>query len=437
MFSNKTFCTLPFSSIQINTSGNFKVCCFTGEITANPAVRGGFQNTFGMTIDNEGKIMNILTHSIEEAMNSETHKSIRLAQSNDEKHPACNVCWVKDDGHDSSYRQIRNRHFRNRDGSINLEDAAVVMSADGSISQLPIALDLRFGNLCNAKCIMCGPHHSNLWYEDYGKIERKPFFHIGAAKYTIKEENGVFKSDMNADVRWWESPIWWEQFERIKHRIRFVYITGGEPFVVPAHDEFLDRLIASGLADKVDLAYDTNLSVINPKIISRLKKFKSINISASMDDIEDRYELIRFPLKWERFIENCKIINKEVKIKEFKLSSVVGIFTAYAPLRFVPYFENLGFNSMVIRTVHYPFNSDLLHLTNEQKQTVIDAYKNTNVGSYYTDFFTNYLTSTRDKQNIKQLESFVSRMDRLDKVRGTEWKATMPDVADLMKDYIK
>ena len=437
MFSNKTFCTLPFSSIQINSSGNYKVCCFTGEITENAKVRGGFQNNYGIALDKDGKVMHVLTHSIEESINSETHKSLRLAQSKDERHPACHVCWVKDDGHDSSYRQIRNRHFNTRDGAINLEDASEVMSADGSISNLPIALDLRFGNLCNAKCIMCGPTYSNAWYEDYGKVERKSTFHIGAAQYKITEENGIYKSNMNAEGKWWESQIWWDQFERIKNRIRYVYITGGEPFIVPAHDEFLDRLISSGLADKVDLAYDTNLSVINPKIINRLKKFKSVNISASMDDIEDRYELIRFPLKWERFIENCKIINKEMKIKEFKLSSVIGIFTAYAPLRFVPYFENLGFNSMVIRTVHYPFNSDLVHLTNNQKQKVIDAYKNTNIGSYYTDFFTNYLTSTKDKENSKQLEDFVRRMNTLDRLRGTEWKATMPDVADLMKDYIK
>ena len=109
MFSNKTFCTLPFSSIQINSSGNYKVCCFTGEITENAKVRGGFQNNYGIALDKDGKVMHVLTHSIEEAINSETHKSLRLAQSKDERHPACHVCWVKDDGHDSSYRQIRNR----------------------------------------------------------------------------------------------------------------------------------------------------------------------------------------------------------------------------------------------------------------------------------------------------------------------------------------
>jgi organic radical activating enzyme len=437
MFTNQTFCSLPFSLIQISAAGNFKVCCFSGEITANNKIKGGFGNSYGMALDKNGKVMNIMTHGIQDALNSETHKSIRLAQSQNIKHPECEVCWKKEASHNHSYRKIQVDRFKDYPGAATVGNAQQLMADDGSINELPIALDLRFGNLCNAKCIHCGPDSSNKWYEDYKIVEQKDTFNIGNTPYKITEENGVFKSNLNELGKWWQSPIWWEQFDKIKHRLRYVYITGGEPFIVPAHDEFLDRLIAAGLADNIDLAYDTNLSVINPKIISRLKKFKSVNISASAEDIEDRFELIRYPLNWERFVENCKIINKEIKIVNFAVSSCIGIYSAYAPLRLIPYFGDLGFNHLRIRTVHYPFSCDLVHLSNIQKQTIIDNYKNTNIGSHYTDFINNYLTQTRDKENTLQLHSFVARMNRLDSVRGTDWKATMPDVVDLMKDYIK
>ena len=54
-FNNKTFCTMPWSSIMILPSGDFKICCFTGHKTPD----GG--DSHGVAIDDAGNTMNVLT----------------------------------------------------------------------------------------------------------------------------------------------------------------------------------------------------------------------------------------------------------------------------------------------------------------------------------------------------------------------------------------
>jgi hypothetical protein len=57
-FTKETFCTLPWSSILILPSGDFKICCFTG----HKLPHGG--DSHGVAVDENMKAMNVLTHSI-------------------------------------------------------------------------------------------------------------------------------------------------------------------------------------------------------------------------------------------------------------------------------------------------------------------------------------------------------------------------------------
>ena len=59
-------------------------------------------------------------------------------------------------------------------------------NADGTTKAKVVNLDLRFGNLCNQKCIMCSPQHSNLWYSDWVAIG------YGAPQYNRNQ--GVYKT---------------------------------------------------------------------------------------------------------------------------------------------------------------------------------------------------------------------------------------------------
>jgi len=432
MFSNNTFCSMSFSSIEILPSGDFRVCCFSG--SKHSFNRTSEYDNYGVAVDDNNVTMNIMTHSIKEALNSKIHKEIRLAQSLDVRHPECLTCWNKDDSNSKSYRAQKNEVFLDYDNAISIEKASEFMSADGSIDNMPCHLDIRFGNLCNAKCIHCEPQHSNLWYEDHIRIYRKNYFQYGEKKYKIRSENGILKSDVN-EKKWWETETWWNQFEQILPHLREIYVTGGEPFLVPAHDEMLDRIIAAGLTDKIKLIYDTNLSIINLKIINRLKQFKSVKISASLEDTNDRYELIRFPLKFDKFVSNLKQMeNSGIKISN--LTSCIGIYSATAATRIVPYFANIGNYNHPYRILRSPQCYDLKHLPKKEKLKIIETLDNANIGDKNKRMIIKYLQNNMDQESIPKLQEFVRRMDILDKSRKTDWKSVFPEVAEMVQPYV-
>jgi hypothetical protein len=37
-----------------------------------------------------------------------------------------------------------------------------------------------------------------------------------------------------------------------------------------------------------------------------------------------------------------------------------------------------------------------------------------------------------DQEHIPDLEKFVTTMDKLDKIRGTDWRKVLPDVQDIL-----
>lgn len=442
MFSNKTFCALPWASIQINPSGNFKICCFSGN-----------DGNHGVGKDENGNVMNILTHSIEDALNSDLHKQLRLAQSRNERHPVCQVCWKKEDANfqqikagmdfDHSESPLSHRivrtftHMSEFEDGITTESAPSVMQADGSIDHYPILLDIRFSNLCNAKCIQCEPQYSTLWYSDHIALTGSNKFNVGPKQYTITQEGNKYVTNM---VRWHDDPRWWEQFERIKGRLRRVYITGGEPFVQPSHDEFLDRLIASGHSKNITLEYDTNLTAINSKIIERLSKFQAVRFSVSVDDTEKRYELIRYPSSWKTLLKNLEVVSKMDNVATSKITTCIGIPTVFAPIRLAETFVPLGYDKFPKRLLRSPDVYDLAYLPDEAKIQVIAKYQEADIPEKYKITTIGYLKNNLQKHSyqtcIERMDRFKTRMDKLDELRGTDWKDTMPDVAELLHKHI-
>lgn len=442
VFNRDTFCTMPWSSILISPSGDFKICCFTGHGV------GGL----GVAIDDTDNIMNVLTHSIKDAMNSKWHKELRLAQSKNERHNLCGTCWLKDDASkaigisQSSPRVARSYGKTNYAISESITDelAPLVMNKDGSIEIMPISLDIRFSNLCNAKCIMCGPMYSNLWYEDYMSLYNTDSFNLGTKKYKIEKKSKVtggstYHSDMS---NWNDDPRWWNQFDELAPHLRHVYITGGEPFIQSTHDVFIQKLIDRDFAKNIVLEYDTNLSVINPKILNMLKRFKDVALRISIDDVDDGYDLIRYPLKFGRVIDNFKSMSEYGLHKNItNMTTCVGIHSIFAPIRIREKF--LGYENIpiVAVTLSSPKILDIGHLPRSIKEKIIQKYDESNLLDSEKKNVVGYLKNTMndftDDESRIHIMSFVRYMDSLDHLRGTNWKEAFPDVTKMLLEFLE
>ena len=441
MFNLESFCGELWSQIEINTLGDYKICCLAN-----------YNKDYGMAHDENGNVMNVMTHSIEEAINSVTHKNHRLQLKENIKVTRCRNCYdaehstkgldewgdedVKKWG--KSKRQRVNRHMTKRIPEyVRWDQADQYTLPDGTSTAKVVNLGLRLSNLCNQKCIMCSPEYSSLWYEDWSKL-------WGDVQVTpAGTEWGDKDYRMTTDTKgreildyskWWDSDIWWERFDKIAPDLRYIYFSGGEPLISPAMTEILNRLIARDFAKNITLRYDTNLTVINNKIIEKFKFFKNIDFCVSLDDVEERYNLIRFPGNYNNILKNIKTI-KENGMNIRYLSCCIGLASIYSIERIVEAAEELDVPAE-FRFLEGPAWLDLRSLPKSAKEEIIEHYKSL---MHHTENRTKWykaiiklLEKYIDRENSKKYQEFVTVMDKLDKIRGTDWRKVLPEVHDIL-----
>lgn len=439
-FDKHSFCPEVWSQIEIDAQGDYKLCCLSN-----------LGPEFGMALDDNDQIMNVMTHSIQEAINSKTHRLHRLQLSQNIRPARCRNCYeselgTKTENSEGQSKRQRVIHITSKSIKeyVTLDSVNRYTDKNG-ISSAPIVnLDIRFGNICNQKCLMCSPQHSSLWYEDWLKLAEggNDQFNrstIGYKKGKYKDypliRNEYGKIKMQGLEPWWETDIWWNRFDEISPNLRYIYFTGGEPLIVPAMEECLDRLIKNGYASNIELRYDTNLSVINKKIIDKWKYFKKLYLAVSLDDVDDRYELIRFPGNFEKFKSNLDFLKKN-QIPINYLSSCIGIATVYAMERVIKFCKENNVKYF-FRFLEYGF-LDLRFLPRTAKEEIINVLKTKFITSNNEIWYgaqIKLLEKYLDQENLIQIAEFVRVMNILDKQRSTNWKKTLPDVVNLLETH--
>ena len=89
-------------------------------------------------------------------------------------------------------------------------------SEDGTIDTSAIPnkfMDVRFGNLCNLKCRMCGPTDSNQWYDDQVKLWGDTYKDSHGMVKLIPNEKGKHQPEVNV-YDWHDSEQYWVQMEK-------------------------------------------------------------------------------------------------------------------------------------------------------------------------------------------------------------------------------
>jgi len=441
MFNLDSFCGELWSQIEINTLGDYKICCLAN-----------YAKDYGMAHDDNGTVMNVLTHSIQEAINSATHKEHRLQLKDNIQVTRCRNCYDSehstkgtDDWGDqtltiwgnSKRQRVINVTTKEIPEYVSCDQADKFTLTDGSVTSKVVNLGIRFGNLCNQKCIMCSPEFSSLWYDDYESIygQGTPVGFGGYTKYNIVKD----KHDKNTlnFTKWWEQDIWWERLEEIAPNLRHLYMTGGEPLIVPAMQEILDRLIAKDYAKNIILRFDTNLSVLNNKVIEKFKYFKRIDFCVSLDDVDERYGLIRFPGNYNTVIDNIKKL-KNNGLDIHYLSCCIGLSSIYSAVRVSEVAEQLGIDTN-FRFLEGPDWIDIRSLPRSAKQEIIDYYNSLmHHSKQRTKWYrtvVKLLEKYMDYERPDRIQKFVKTMNKFDEIRGTSWTTTLPDIYDLLNRH--
>jgi organic radical activating enzyme len=395
--------------------------------------------------DKNGTVMHILTHSIQEIMNSDKHCEVRVLNAANPSawSPHCDCCENREiiTNHDRTHKNKSRRIYL-----MDIDDNDVVseknftknkIDIDGNINWMPSSLDIRFGNLCNQKCVMCSPDFSNLWYDEHFDYFKTTSFGQGTLINVTKDKN-TNKWIEPIELQWFEDPRWWSKFEEIMPHLKHIYITGGEPMVTPAHDTMLDMLIDSGYAKNVWIEYDTNASAINDKIVQRWTHFKKVDIRASLDAIGDQYELIRFGGKWEKFQNNIKRlrqiqIDSGGQVQLLAASTCFQIPTMYSIIETEEWCNSVGVG-FHLRFLEGPARLSVASLSDKSKQELIDYYTLNKNKSTKSEMIITHLQNHIGSEYYKpgKVIEFLHFMNYLDGTRKTDWKAVFPAVVELI-----
>ena len=246
---SKYFCAAPWVHVCQNVGGRLKPCC-----------------RFYSTVD---FIKNEKT-TIKDFFFGEEMNNLRETMLSDQPHAGCTKCYNEDASGKSSLRQQLNEAYKDK---LDLDNPKIFY------------LEVGLSNACNLKCVTCASNYSTSWYEDDLELKRRNFYREDAKeKFVITD-----KEYLNIDV---------SSIERVK-------ILGGEPFMEPRNLELLELLDQHGRIENMRLEIVTNATVMpNEKWIGYLERLKDLQLSISLDGIEDTAEFVRHGTNWSKLAKN-------------------------------------------------------------------------------------------------------------------------------------
>jgi hypothetical protein len=184
---------------------------------------------------------------------------------------------------------------------LNLPDIVSKMNATGGMPVEIPYFDLRLGNLCNLKCVMCSPHDSSSWIKDY-KIQYPKYNSISLINDS--------QWDRTMDYTWYKKSSF---IDSMKNQIQFIkelYFAGGEPLLIPEHYNILQWLVDKGHSKNVILRYNSNGTELPNHLIKLWEEFKLVKFNFSIDACGDKNDYIRYPSKWIDITNNLHKLDK-------------------------------------------------------------------------------------------------------------------------------
>jgi len=243
---NKTFCILPWVSVETSPIGTLRPCCLAED----------------EIVDTDNRKFHIKQDTINSARTSEYMNNLRQEFLDGNKPETCKKCWVVEDSGGKSKREYtldRLKHMVN--DATWTQDAKPLMF-----------IDFKLGNICNLKCRICGSWSSSSYAtEELGR-------------YVKERQKSSFPYKMIEQGRWpRESESFWQEMSANVDNIRYLEFTGGEPFMIQEHFDFLQTLVDKGVAKNIEIHYNTNGTQYPEKKLGIMAEIKIVEIRFNID----------------------------------------------------------------------------------------------------------------------------------------------------------
>jgi len=382
ILSSKNFCILPFVHAHISTTGQSQVCCMSEE-------------SFG----------NVKELGISQVYSKNNTKLINFRQDmlNNGLPDSCINCSRPESYGNTSHRITSNKMFGH-----------LLNDIDDLVNNEKIFLwDVRFSNLCNLKCRICGPYASTRIAEEQKttNVLIKPF----------NEYNEFFEFFI----------------KNIDHVTEF-YFCGGEPLMMDEHYKVLDLLIEHKKFD-VAIRYNSNLTTLKLKdknVIDYWQKFKNVKVSASIDAGWEQLSYIRHGADWDTILDNLSTIRYNASHVELIIGVAVNILNAFHIFRMYKYLVN--------RQLIKPNEIYFIPVNGHMSLSCLPEHIKEKVNTHWIkelaeikeqrviDSGLALLQTMNSADNYYMLTHFITEVKDLDKKRNENFMEVFPELKELL-----
>ena len=465
-YPSDTFCLLPWVHLSTRPDGSMRVCCTANASSVgatNDKVHGG---RVGIVRTEDGRPANLNNSDLDSSWNNTYMRSVRKMMMNGEKPASCLKCYKEEAAGHRSKRQWETEYWI-RDG-IDIEQLKRETYEDGSTDSKMRYIDIRMGTKCQLACVMCSPHDSSGWVKDWKQLH--PQIENKTLKETMVWENKGREFD--ASYNWHkDNPKFWEQFWRQIPYIRQLYFAGGESTVIEEHYQILDKVIEMGYAGQIEVRYNSNGIELPDRLLEQWKHFQKVRFHYSVDSIGAMNDYIRYPSEWEHNLKQFKRLDTMTSNNvEVTIACAVNALNIY----YIPDFLKWKLQeSGLKKTNMWPFGAgginyhfvywpghlnvkvlprEFLDKTEAKYEEFIEWWKeNWELGvpswhkgkvtyekwldaSYGIKRLRGMIRFAKSEDWTRRLPEFREYINKLDKLRGTDFRATFPEMAYLLDE---
>jgi len=308
---NKTYCAAPWHGLHINPMGDVKTCC------------AGDPNMLG----------NLNANSIDEILQSNIMKEIRATLREGRMHEQYCYNCIQSERYGRSERHWHNSVSEDFDSSQAALDY-----------HRPVLVDVRWNITCNQSCNYCGDKCSSKW----AALNNVPF---------------------KSQVRPYYQQVH-EYLEQHRGWLREVALVGGEPLLLPENELMLD-IIPDGV--KISLITNFSVDLEKNKIFRKLKNKNNVSWSLSFDNIDERYEYVRYGGSWNQLTLNIKNLKSSTN-HAVSIHAVYNLYNCTRLNELTDWAKDCGLN-VEWASLYQPDYLDPLKHKNEIKNLAITELK--------------------------------------------------------------
>jgi len=393
---HEKFCVLPWISLETSPIGTVRPCCL-----AEDEIK-----------DELGNKYKLIETDLRTVQRSDYMKNLRQQFLDGKQPQTCRKCWKEE----RSGRTSKRMHTLDR---LKHVIADTEWTTESKSLQF---LDLKLGNICNLKCRICGSWSSSNFAAEELKFDRNNDFH----KQMLKD--GAWPRE-NSDF--------WHNLDEIITDIKYIEFTGGEPFMIREHFQLLETVVQKGIADQVEIHYNTNGTQFPEHAEEIWKHFKTVEIAFSIDDVEDRFEYQRTNALWSEVKDNIvkfrKLRDQYPGKIQLQVCSTINVYNVMYLENLANWIDNQQFDFVYWNMLHEAYYLSVGTMPDKAKTVAIDRLQSAQVSEFHRKEFDQVIDFIgRGPSNDGQI--LRMKVEDLDWRRSHDLRTHHPELADAI-DY--